>query len=181
MWKRFYPTAVVPVFFSAILSGCFTPPKPLAGTFTRIGVSEAQHGAGTGNPVRWGGTIISTTPAEEDTCLEILARPLNAEARPRRTDESDGRFIACARGFYDPAIYARGRDVTVVGTLQKPEERTIGQHKYVFPKVAAETVYLWPKRPEVYLYQPWYDPYWYPGWGPWYYAPFWGPWPYGPW
>jgi len=185
MRRRLLPLTFAAIALSVLFSACFKPPAPLAGTFPQIGVSEAQRGQLSGQRVRWGGTIISTTPAKEDTCFEILARPLNSEAQPRRTDESEGRFIACARGFYDPAVYAEGRELTVVGTLQQPEVQKIGQHEYVYPKVAAETVYLWPKRggPPVYYYSPWPDPYWYPGWGPWYgyYSPFWGPWPYAAW
>ena len=137
-----------------LLSGCFKPPAPLAGTFPQISVPEAQHGGLSGQRVRWGGIIVSTTPQKEDTCFEILARPLSSEARPRRTDESEGRFIACAPGFYDPAVYSKGRELTVVGTLQQPEMRKIGEHEYQYPKVAAEGVYLWPKREQspVYYY-----------------------------
>jgi outer membrane lipoprotein len=166
-----------------LLSGCFKPPAQLAGTFPQISVTEAQRGGMTGQRVRWGGVIVGTTPEKEETCFEILARPLNSKARPKRTDESQGRFIACARGFYDPAIYTRGRKVTVVGTLEQPEMRKIGEHEYQYPKVAAETVYLWPKREEsrVYYYPAWSDWYWGPGPYGGYYAPFWGPWPYGWW
>ena len=131
-----------------LLGGCFKPPARLAGTFAQISVAEAQRGALSGQRVRWGGMIVSTTPEKEDTCFEILARPLNSEARPRRTDESEGRFIACAPGFYDPAVYSNGRELTVVGTLEQPEMRKIGEHEYQYSKVAAEAVYLWPKREE---------------------------------
>jgi len=183
MRRGLLPLTFATILFSAALSGCFRPPAPLAGTFPQISVSEAQRGGLTGERVRWGGTIVSNAPEQEETCFEILARPLSSEARPRRTDESQGRFIACTPGFYDPAVYCKGRELTVVGTLQQPEMRKIGEHEYQYPKVAAEKVYLWPKREpaQVYYYYPgWPDAYW---WGPWpygYYS-FWGPWPYGGW
>jgi outer membrane lipoprotein len=170
-----------------LLNGCFKPPAPLAGTFAPISVTEARGGGLTGKRVRWGGVILSTTPGKEDTCFEILARPLNSKARPRRTDESKGRFIACAHGFYDPAVYSEGRDLTVVGTLQQPETHKIGEHEYEYPKVAAERVYLWPHRtysPTYYYYPGWTDWYLYPGWALWpynYSSPLGGPWPYGVW
>jgi outer membrane lipoprotein len=187
MRTRLFPLTFAATCFPLLLSGCVKrPPALLAGAFPQIGVAEAQRGGPSGQRVRWGGVIVSTIPQKEDTCFEILARPLSSEARPRRTDESEGRFIACAHGFYDPAVYADGREVTVVGTLQQPEMRKIGEHEYEYPKVAAEEVYLWPKREpaQVYYYPGWPDWYWYPGWGPWpygYHSPFWGPWPYGPW
>jgi len=65
--------------------------------------------------------------------------------------------------------------MTVVGTLAGPTTGKIGEREYNFPKVAADGLYLWPKRyaePVVY----------YPVWiGPYYPYPAWGPWPYGWW
>lgn len=173
----------IPLLFAA----CVRPPPPLGGTYAEIAMRDAQQGGLTDQRVRWGGTLVTVNPGKEDTCFEILARPLNSEARPRRTDESEGRFMACAPGFYDPAVYVKGRELTVAGTLQEPETQKIGEHEYRYPKVAAEKIYLWPERQ---AYPPPYYPYWadiwYPGWGPWpygpwyYQSPFWGPWPYGP-
>ncbi len=184
MRRAALPSASAPLLLLAFVNACAKPPAPLAGAYPEISLREAQQGGLTGQRVRWGGTIVSTTPGKEDTCCEILERPLNAEARPRHTDESDGRFIACAPGFYDPAVYAQGREVTIVGTLQEPEMRKIGEHEYRYPKIAAEKVYLWPQRePARSYYYPWPDPFWYPAWGPWpygtwYYGPsYWGPWP----
>lgn len=183
MRGHLFPLTLAALLLSTLLlGGCFKPPTPLAGTFPQISVAEAQRAALSGQRVRWGGMIVGTTPEKEETCFEILARPLNSEARPRRTDESEGRFIACVPGFYDPAVYSKGRELTVVGTLEQPEVRKIGEHEYQYPKVAAETVYLWPRRKEspVYYYPAWSD--WY--WGPWpygYYSPFREPWPYGGW
>jgi outer membrane lipoprotein len=111
------------------------------------------------------------TPRTDDTCFEIVRRPLDATARPRATDESDGRFIACATGFYDPAIYAEDRELTVVGTIVPPVSRPIGDYEYRYPRLAAEVVYLWEERA-----YPVYAPYPYgPYYGPWYYDPFWDP------
>jgi outer membrane lipoprotein len=179
-----FPFAVL-FALALLIGGCFGPPAPLAGTFAPIAVRQAQESNLIGQRVRWGGTIVAVTPGKHDTCLEVLSRPLQRDGRPRYTDASDGRFIACATGFYDPEVYAKGRDVTVVGTLQEPETHKIGNHEYRYPKVAAETVYLWPQR-EVfppYYYAPMPD-FWYPAWGPWsygswdYHPRFWGPWPY---
>jgi outer membrane lipoprotein len=187
MRTRLLPLTLGALLLSTLLlSGCYKPPAPLAGTFPHVSITEAQRGEMTGQAVRWGGVIVSTMPKKEETCFEILARPLNSRARPERSDESQGRFLACAHGFYDPAVYSKGREVTVVGTLQQPEMRKIGEHEYEYPRVTAETVYLWPKRKyaSAYYYPGWPDWYWYPGWGPWpygYYSPLWGPWPYDGW
>ena len=171
-------TAFLSLLASAVgacaLGACAKPPTMLSGgPFAEISVLEAQTRDLAGQRVRWGGSIVVTTPERDATCFEIVSRPLDREARPRRTDQSDGRFLACANGFFDPAVYAAGREATVVGALQTPTVGKIGEYEYRYPRVAAEHVFLWPKREPVepyYVYGPWPDPFWYPFWRPW---PYW--------
>jgi len=166
------------------LSACMTPPPQLAkGPFQNLTVAQAQRHDLSGGRVRWGGTIASVSVGKSDTCFDIVSHPLNDEARPIGRDETSGRFIACVRGFYDPTVYAEGRDVTVAGTLESPVTKKIGERDYLYPLVKAEVVYLWPRRPRYraysypyYGYYPYYDPFVDPFW-----YPFWGPWPYGRW
>jgi outer membrane lipoprotein len=147
------------------LAGCAATPRQLAvGPFDELTVAEAQRREAAGARVRWGGVIVGVTPRKEDTCIEVGSRRLDRQGRPQRGDESEGRFLACAPGFYDPAVYAKGRALTVVGTLRESVVRKIGEYDYTYPVVAAEQVHLWPKRPRVqpsYLY---YDPFWGPYW-----------------
>jgi outer membrane lipoprotein len=168
------------------LSACMVPPPQLAkGPFQNIPVAQAQQQELRGGRVRWGGTIASVDVGKTDTCFEIVSHPLDKEARPVASDETGGRFIACAPGFYDPSVYAEGREVTVTGTLESPVTRKIGERDYLFPRVKASVVYLWPRRPPYrsysypyyypyYGYRPFYDPFMDPFW-----YPYWGPWPYG--
>ncbi len=172
----------LPIVSACIASACARPPRQLAGVFAEITVAQAQQGNGIGQTVRWGGRIVATTPGKDETCFEVVSRPLNSEPRPRRTDESDGRFIACATGFYDPAVFSQKRELTVVGTLQPATVGKVGEYEYHYPHVAVEKVVLWPRRKRETLryYDSWYDPLWYSYWGPWpygpwRYAPYWGP------
>lgn len=126
--------------------------------------------------MRWGGTIAEVTNHAQDTWIEIVSRPLDGDGRPERTDQTDGRFIAKVKGFLDPAVYERGRELTVVGTFAARIDRPIGEHTYSFPIVAATQIYLWPKPRPVAPYDPWADP-WYSPWYPYGYP--WG-WPYYP-
>lgn len=163
------------------IAGCPVPPAPLRGIYEESTVQQAQQQDLTGHRVRWGGSIVRVTPGEDDTCFEIVGRPLDAQARPRQTDDTAGRFLACAPGFYDPAVYGKEREVTVIGRLEQPVVRKIGEHNYRYPQVAAETIYLWPQRARTDLYYPHPDPFWYP-WGVWPYGPwYWQPGPFGPW
>lgn len=156
------------------LGACATPPAVLSGgAFSEVTVEEAQARDLTGQRVRWGGSIVATEPGKNETCFEVVSRPLDREARPRRTDQTAGRFLACAAGFFDPAVYAADREISVVGTLQASTVRKIGEYEYRYPHVAAEHVFLWPKRKTVQVYDyygPWADPFWYPIWRPW---PYW--------
>jgi outer membrane lipoprotein len=144
------------------------------GTFEEVSVAEAQAGGRQGARVRWGGTIVTVLPqTNQTTCFEVVNRPLGAAAEPRIGDETDGRFLACAAGFYDPAVYQSERALTAVGILDQPVTRKIGEYEYQFPVLLAETVYLWPVRePEPAYYSTglyWGWPYW---WGTYYPYPY---------
>jgi outer membrane lipoprotein len=145
--------ALPTVVFALGLSACARPPKPLAGEFPPLSVADAREGAA-GIAVRWGGKIVATRPESGRTCLEIVRHPLDGQARPRATDETDGRFVACAPGFYEPALYAAGREVTVVGTVNGVTGGRVGEAEYRFPRVDARAVHLWEERPESAYYDP---------------------------
>ena len=151
---------------AAMLGACATPPKPLRGDFAPIAPGQAAGTERIGDTVRWGGRIVALEHTSTLTCFEILGRDLSGNARPvRDADHSQGRFIACRDGFYDPAIFTTERDVTVTGRIIDFETRSIGHYSYRYPKVAAEVIYLWPQQTQERLYYT--DPFWpgYAGWG----------------
>ena len=163
---------------SLVLAACATAPKPLQGQFTPVSPRDAVAQKQTGAPVRWGGRIIETIPGQGETCFQMLARPLNASGRPSTTssDASDGRFLACRSGFYDPAVFEPGRDVTFIGKIDGYQNTRIGEYDYRLPKLSADVIYLWPEQRQVdvvpvYPYGPW-GPGWGPGWG-WGYRGWW--------
>ncbi len=153
---------------TVLMSACATAPKPLAGDFVSQSPATA---APAGQRVRWGGAILSVEPKPDLTCFQVLAHELDLRARPRPGDSSAGRFLACRDGFYDPAVFAEGREITVVGSVAGTETRKIGEYDYTLPRVAAEVVYLWPEPRLADDYWPYYPYYWSPYWyGPPYYA-----------
>jgi outer membrane lipoprotein len=162
---------------TSALAACARPPLELRGEgFSPITVVEAQNEDRSGERVRWGGTIAATRPERDATCVEVVSLPLDVRTRPRRTDRSFGRFLACAPGFYDPEIYAPRREVTVVGSLDGREHGRVDDYDYTFPIVRAEAIHLWPERLDerrmhygVGVGPPWY-PYWWGWWGPSYYG-----------
>lgn len=146
----------LPLF--ALAAGCITAPQPLRGEFLAI---DPIHGAGhAGAPVRWGGTIAAVEPAAGHTCFQIVGRPLGDSARPVHTDQSTGRFLACREGFYDPAVFVEGRELTVTGRIDGVEDREIGDYVYRHPRIDAERLYLWPERRDVVIHGPVHRP-WY--------------------
>ncbi|MEO8801822.1 MAG: Slp family lipoprotein [Rudaea sp.] len=155
-----------------MLAGCATVPPQLAGDqFSTMTPQQAVASASHGERVRWGGELLKVEPKSDSTCFEVMSRPLWSDARPKRRGESSGRFIACSKGFYDPELYRKGRDLTVVGQVDGSEQHKVGEYNYTYAHVAADHVHLWPVRDDRDQYGPWpryYDPFW----GP--YDPFWG-------
>jgi len=146
-----------------LLTACATTPSPIArGPFTPLSLKQALSSEAAGSRVRWGGMLISVAPLKAESCFEVLSRPLDSDGAPKQTDQTEGRFITCGAGFYDPAAYPAGREITFIGSVQAPAACMIGAVEFGCPRLAIESLYLWPK-PEPRHY---------------YYDPFWGPWPY---
>jgi len=152
----------------ALLSACATAPQPLQGAFPQITPQQAVGTSPAGSPVRWGGRIVETLPKQDSTCFQMVSLPLNASGRPQSdaSDLTQGRFLACRAGFYDPAVFTPGREVTFVGRVQGTESVRIGEYDYRLPQLAADVVYLWPEVREVDVVVPPPRPYWGPYWGP---------------
>lgn len=127
-----------------------------------------------GSRVRWGGTIVEVQNRADETLVQIVARELTDDGKPKAGDRSSGRFIARADGFLDPAIYADGRRLTVTGEVTGLQVKEVGEYDYRFPVIDVEASYLWPREIEAVRGPRYYDPYWDPFWyDPWYpYRPF---------
>jgi len=136
-----------------------------------IGTVLADQAAHRNAPVRWGGTILELENRSESTRVTILALPLETHGEPQTGGTSPGRFLADVQGFLDPMVYAKGRQMTVAGTLAGSEAREVGKYSYDYPVVEVTDYYLWPEAPKYqdndYPYW-WYDPWYYP-WYPYYY------------
>ncbi len=136
--------------------------------------ARARGAAAVGARVRWGGRILSVENTAEATWLEVLALALGTDGEPDRDAPSEGRFLARVAGFLDPAVYAPDRLITLVGVLDKPVTRPVGEYPYVYPRLNVDVYYLWPRPAPAPRPDPWCDP-WAPltgypfGWG--------GPWP----
>jgi outer membrane lipoprotein len=171
-------TIILFAVLAMLLSGCASTlseriARPPA---VDLGLPEARTDieAHTGQTIRWGGTIVAVENEAEESRLEIIARPLRRDGRPRDADTSPGRFIAVVGDFLDPAIFVEGRDITIYGTITGQRAGRIGEREYIYPVVDVIEYQLWrvidprdyPPNYRIYYYDPWYSP-----WGP-YYHPF---------
>lgn len=150
---------------SLALAACASAPQPLQGQYANLYPDDAAGQSSIGTAVRWGGRIVAVDPQSQRSCFEIVALPLSATGRPLQVDRSEGRFIACRAGFYDPEVFQAGREITVSGRIDGFDTRKVGDFDYRYPLVAADVVYLWPERRDrdyrdrPILYGP-YGPWW---------------------
>lgn len=158
---------------ASMLAACVSVPQQFQGEYTPLTPAQVTP-ADIGVPIRWGGVVLATQPEDDRTCFEILSKPLAKSMRPGSSDQTLGRFIACRSGFLDPEVFARGREVTLTGTLVELEQRKVGEFDYLYPIVQAGFITMWPERVEVLV--PDYDPFY----RPWYWSPYYHHYPYGP-
>jgi len=156
-----------PVLLATLVGGCATafPESVMRTVDTRISADELarQPDAVKGARVILGGEILAVQPRQGLTEVELLMRRLRGDDAPERSDRSPGRALLHTPEFLDPAIYAPGRRITVVGEVTAAEERKIGEVPYRYPVIKAERIRLWPKDVVV---SPVYHPY------PWGYSPY---------
>lgn len=168
MRNRFMAIVVLAV------SACTAVPEQIQGTYADISPARVEP-AVFGQSVRWGGSIIDARAEKDSTCFEVLSRRLDKYLRPELGDQTAGRFIACKKGFYDPEVFARGREVTLTGRIRNFEVRQIDEFNYRYPVLDVDQLVLWEVREEVMVIDQPYDPFFYPYyWG----GPYWGPHPY---
>jgi outer membrane lipoprotein len=160
----------LPALLATALSGCASAPPDLQAAGAPLTPEQAEAEQRAGEQVRWGGRIVEVRTEKLRSCFEVVGAPLDASGRPRRVDRSTGRFIACRSGFYEPQVFARGRELTITGRIDGFETRPVGEFDYHYPHVAADSVHLWPKRDEMRYDR---DPFFGMGFGYWY-DPFWG-------
>ncbi len=95
-----------------------------------------------GKKVMLGGEIIEVRNLKDVTYMEVLERPLGQNGIPQYQELSRGRFMIKYKGFLDPAVYKKGRLVTVVGVLSGTMKGKIGQMEYKYPLIVSENLYL---------------------------------------
>jgi outer membrane lipoprotein len=162
---------MVAIFFSLIfLNACTNIPEKISLPDDAIlidfaDVKEDPEGY-VGFKARWGGVIANIENQPEQTMVEVVHFNLNRSSRPIISDETQGRFRFYYKGMLDPVIYAKGKSITVAGTISNPEKGKIGEQTYLFPVLKAKGVHLWKKTQKIDVRissDPFrYDPFFYP-------------------
>lgn len=133
-----------------LLAACASGPLDAENAETDVLPREAALAGGAeGRRVLWGGTVVGVTNEAEETLIEVLGYPLGRDQRPDTDRGATGRFLIREAGFLDPADYAPGREVSVVGTLAGTRAGRVGEHAYTYPVVSASQLELWPRRSSV--------------------------------
>ena len=134
------------------LSACTAIPAQIQGRYPESSPARVETGV-FGSSVRWGGVILDSENKDSGTCFEVLSRELDKYLRPELEDATLGRFIACAKGFHDPVIFTKGREITVTGRIENIEVRKVGDFDYRYPVMKVEDLVLWEKRRVVMRYR----------------------------
>ena len=98
-----------------------------------------------GKVALWGGVILATKNLKDTSQIEVLAYPLDSNAMPLRERDPLGRFLIQHSGFLEPATYAQGRTVTVMGEITGTSASKVGETDYVYPVIKSTQHHLWSK------------------------------------
>ena len=167
------------LYLSCLLLGaCTSMPKAIQ-NMNVVDVTYSQANQNIDNhrnvSVRWGGIIIDVENEEDFSLVQVLFYPLNYSGRPQLNAPHGGRFVIKSTEFFDPVVYAKDKEISVVGTLDGDIQCTVGKKIIRVPLIQSMAVHLWPKRQNNYYgYGPYhYGYYSYPFIRGGYYYPYW--------
>ncbi len=125
------------------LAACIQPPKPLRGEYSDISPQAYQKTPKNNLNIRWTGFVIDVDNKTEHSCLTIIAKVPDEQAKPSRRIRVDkGRFIACKPTFLEPESFMK-KPVTVTGKAKRLITKKIDELEYQYPLVDAHVIYVW--------------------------------------
>lgn len=125
-----------------------------------------------GRLILMGGELIRTVRGDGETELEILQRPLSADALPRLSQTSQGRFLVRVPASLQRELPTLGGLIAVVGEVRGSKDRG-GEP---LPYLEARELKAWPSSAALSVPPPsWVEPWPYGYWRPWPYRS-WRPW-----
>jgi outer membrane lipoprotein len=132
------------IILVSLLAGCAVAPFDMKGVNQGVTPQLAQAGNSyQGQQVVWGGMIIKTDVLKNMTRIEVLAFPVDNNGKPNQSAAAQGRFMVNHAGFLEPADYAAGRWISVLGDVGKNLQGKVGEAQYTFPVIEARQMHLW--------------------------------------
>ena len=139
------------IFPFILLSACISLPKTVPQTMMEANVENVPYEKVNRNihsyqdsSIHWGGVIIDIQHLEKHSLVEVLYYPLDHLGRPQLTKIHDGRFIIKSTEFFDPFVYTKNAQISVIGKLSGDIERTFGKRSIQVPVLLAQNIYVWP-------------------------------------
>lgn len=140
----FYKIYLLVVF--TLLSACASTPEFDTSQVDRSLTPQsviAEAEVSRGKVALWGGMILDIRNLKDTTQIEVLAYPLNASNKPMLESKPLGRFIISHLGYLEPATYAQGRHLTVLGSVSGKHSGKVGETRYDYPVISDSQLHLW--------------------------------------
>lgn len=129
-----------------------------------------------GQPVTFGGKVLTARRLKEGTRIEVLQLPLTSSSQPLSDlSQSQGRFVALQKQFLDPATIPAGTFVTITGEVAGSVTMSLDETEYTYPLLHVTNLRVWTDDEDAPHIRRYMGPG--PYWGP-YWSPYWRPWPY---
>ncbi|MGC9493821.1 Slp family lipoprotein [Vibrio genomosp. F10] len=139
---------VVIIFVTMLLlSACSTLPESLSTAPEEVVISDYSVWMNaepqTGQFVRLGGVIASTTNLANKTRIEVVNLPINSSGKPDINQAPNGRFVGYIDGYVEPLAYQKGQLITVLGQSDSNEKIMVGEFEQVVPIMSVTGHHLW--------------------------------------
>ena len=133
------------------------PPIPLP-----VLISDVQKYMG--DTVIVGGHVVSVENKAEHTEIVAVQSPLGAGQKPKTKDLSQGRLVMIYKGFIDPEVYTKDREITIGGKIIGSSAQ-VDKPSYPYLKLEVRDIHLWTaEAPRDPYWDDYYYPYYYPWW-----------------
>jgi outer membrane lipoprotein len=115
-----------------------------------------------GKTVILGGTVVRLAASPTGAVIELVQKPLDYWGKPRRTNESGGRFLVRSPRPLSPLIYGPGRELTVAAEVEGLGKAIENDAAY-YPLLLARELKLWEPQQKTWDKPQWIDPLYDPG------------------
>lgn len=132
------------------------PPIPLP-----VLISDVQKYMG--DTVIVGGHVVTVENKPGHTEIVALQAPLGVGQRPKNKDLTQGRLVAIYKGFIDPEVYTKDREITIGGKIIGSSVQAENP-AYPYLKLEVRDIHLWAIEAPP---DPYWDDYYYPFPYPW--------------